>query len=168
MRDVIKTHDLKARKSFGQNFLLDLNLTCRIARHGNVADRIVIEVGPGPGGLTRALLHEGAAHVLAVERDERCRAILAEIGNAFPARLTPVFEDALTFDIHKHLQPSQLHPPPVIVANLPYGIATPLLTGWLESNPWPPWWARMVLMFQKEVAERIVATPGTKAYGRLA
>lgn len=168
LRDVIARHDLKAKKAFGQNFILDLNLTCRIARLGSVADQVVIEVGPGPGGLTRALLHEGARKVIAVERDERCRALLAEVGARYPGRLDVHFADALTIDWMDMLHRLHVGGPVRIVANLPYGIATPLLTGWLESADWPPFWSRMTLMFQREVADRIVAPPGTKAYGRLA
>ncbi len=164
LRDVIRRHDLSARKSLGQNFLLDLNLTARIARAaGPLAGVTVVEIGPGPGGLTRALLAEGAKRVLAIERDERAIAALHEIADHYPDRLEIVAADALTFDI-----PAVLGPPPArIVANLPYNIATPLLIGWLSVEPWPPWYDRMVLMFQREVAERIVATPGSKSYGRL-
>jgi 16S rRNA (adenine1518-N6/adenine1519-N6)-dimethyltransferase len=163
LRDVIRRHDLAARKSLGQNFLLDLNLTGRIARAaGPLDDVTVLEVGPGPGGLTRALLTEGAAHVLAVERDSRAIAALAEIAEHFPGRLSIVEDDALTFDPR-----SRISSPTRIVANLPYNIATPLLIGWLSTEPWPPWFDMMVLMFQREVAERIVAPPGSKTYGRL-
>ncbi|HVG52633.1 MAG TPA: 16S rRNA (adenine(1518)-N(6)/adenine(1519)-N(6))-dimethyltransferase RsmA [Xanthobacteraceae bacterium] len=163
LRDVIRRHDLAARKSLGQNFLLDLNLTGRIARAaGPLDDVTVLEVGPGPGGLTRALLTEGAAHVLAVERDSRAIAALAEIAEHFPGRLSIVEDDALTFDPR-----SRISGPTRIVANLPYNIATPLLIGWLSTEPWPPWFDMMVLMFQREVAERIVAPPGSKTYGRL-
>jgi 16S rRNA (adenine1518-N6/adenine1519-N6)-dimethyltransferase len=163
LREVIARHELRARKSLGQNFLLDLNLTARIARaSGRLAGITVVEVGPGPGGLTRALLAEGAAHVVAIERDERCIAALEEIAAAAPGRLTIVNADALTVDM------AALARPPVrIVANLPYNVATPLLIGWLKAEPWPPWYESMTLMFQREVAERIVATPGSKAYGRL-
>jgi 16S rRNA (adenine1518-N6/adenine1519-N6)-dimethyltransferase len=163
LRDVIARHDLRARKSLGQNFLLDLNLTGRIARASRpLAGVTVVEVGPGPGGLTRALLSEGAAHVVAIERDPRCIAALEEIAAAAPGRLTIVNADALAVDMAK------LAPPPTrIVANLPYNIATPLLIGWLKAEPWPPWYESMTLMFQREVAERIVALPGSKAYGRL-
>lgn len=167
LREVIRTHDLTARKSFGQNFILDLNLTRRIARAaGGVTGRTVVEVGPGPGGLTRALLMEGAAHVIAVERDERCLPALAEIAARYPGRLDVHAGDALRSDWRALLGDRAGRA--VIAANLPYGVATLLLIGWLETEPWPPWWDRMVLMFQKEVAERIVAVPGTKAYGRLA
>jgi 16S rRNA (adenine1518-N6/adenine1519-N6)-dimethyltransferase len=163
LREVIARHGLRARKSLGQNFLLDLNLTARIARAaGPLAGVTVVEVGPGPGGLTRALLAEGAAHVVAIERDERCLAALAEIAERYPGRLTVVAGDALATD-YAHLA----RPPARIVANLPYNIATPLLIGWLKSDPWPPWYDSMTLMFQREVAERIVAAPGGRSYGRL-
>jgi 16S rRNA (adenine1518-N6/adenine1519-N6)-dimethyltransferase len=167
LRDVIRQHGLDAKKSLGQNFILDLNLTRRIARlGGDLMASTIVEVGPGPGGLTRALLMEGAGHVIAVERDPRCLPALASISDAYPARLQVVEGDALTMDWPAHLKQHQ--GPVSIIANLPYGIATTLLIGWLECEPWPPWWNRMVLMFQKEVAERITAEPGTKAYGRLA
>ena len=163
LRDVIRRHDLAAKKSLGQNFLLDLNLTGRIARAAGPLDGVtILEVGPGPGGLTRALLTEGAAHVLAVERDSRAIAALTEVADHFPGRLSIVEDDALTFDPR-----SQTSGPTRIVANLPYNIATPLLIGWLGTEPWPPWFDMMVLMFQREVAERIVAPPGSKTYGRL-
>ncbi len=167
LRDVIRRHGLEAKKSLGQNFILDLNLTRRIARVAAPLDaQTVIEVGPGPGGLTRALLMEGAKRVVAVERDARCLAALQDVASAFPNRLTVHEGDALEADWLELLGgPSG---PVTIAANLPYGIATMLLVGWLETEPWPPWWQRMVLMFQKEVAERIVSAPGTKSYGRLA
>ena len=163
LRDVLATHGLNAKKSLGQNFLLDLNLTARIARTaGPLEDVTVLEIGPGPGGLTRALLSEGAGKVVAIERDERCLSALQEIADAYPEGLTIVEGDALQLD-HKSL----VSGPVRVVANLPYNIATPLLTGWLETEPWPPWFKSLTLMFQKEVAERIVAQPGSKAYGRL-
>lgn len=166
LRDVIREHGLAAKKSLGQNFIQDLNLTRRIARIGGALDHArVVEVGPGPGGLTRALLLEGAARVIAIERDERCLPALTEIGQRWPGRLDVVSGDALKAD-----WPALLGSAPGdarIVANLPYGVATQLLIGWLETEPWPPWFSRMTLMFQKEVAERIVAPPGSKAYGRL-
>ncbi len=165
LRDVIRDHGLAARKSLGQNFLLDLNLTGRIARAaGPLAGVDVIEVGPGPGGLTRALLAEGARRVIAIERDERAMAALADIAAAYPGRLAALNADALAFDPRIHLEPGVAVR---IAANLPYNIATLLLVGWLTADPWPPWYERMVLMFQREVAERIVAAPGSKAYGRL-
>lgn len=167
LRDVIRQHGLDAKKSLGQNFILDLNLTRRIARAaGPLEGRTVVEIGPGPGGLTRALLLEGAARVVAVERDDRCLAALAEIAARYPGRLDVHAGDALDADWLRLL--AGMQGKAIIVANLPYGIATLLLVGWLESEPWPPWFDRMVLMFQKEVAERIVAGSGTKAYGRLA
>jgi 16S rRNA (adenine1518-N6/adenine1519-N6)-dimethyltransferase len=166
--EVIRTLEIAARKSLGQNFILDLNLTRRIARAaGSLSGRSVVEVGPGPGGLTRALLLEGARCVVAIERDERCRPALAAIAEHYPGRLSLHFEDALKTDWSKvaaALAPER----PLIAANLPYNVATLLLIGWLESEPWPPWYRGMVLMFQKEVAQRIAATAGTKAYGRLA
>jgi 16S rRNA (adenine1518-N6/adenine1519-N6)-dimethyltransferase len=165
LRDVIARFDLAPRKSLGQNFLLDLNLTARIARAaGPLAGATVVEVGPGPGGLTRALLAEGAAHVIAIERDDRCVAALAEVAARYPGRLTVVPADALAIDMAS-LVPAGRRA--LVVANLPYNIATPLLVGWLRTEPWPPWFQSLTLMFQREVAERIVAVPGDKAYGRL-
>jgi 16S rRNA (adenine1518-N6/adenine1519-N6)-dimethyltransferase len=164
---VVRSLGLSARKSLGQHFILDLNLTRRIARAAGPLDgRTVVEIGPGPGGLTRALLLEGAGRVIAVERDERCRPALEAIAARHPGRLEVHFGDALGVDWGALLGRSAGKA--VIAANLPYNVATLLLTGWLETEPWPPWFARMVLMFQREVAERIVAAPGTKAYGRLA
>ncbi len=164
LREVIAAHGLSARKALGQNFLMDLNLTGKIARRaGSLADHDVLEVGPGPGGLTRALLMEGARHVVAVERDRRCLPALAEIAAAWPGRLTVVEGDALAVDP----RPS-LTPPVRVVANLPYNVGTELLVRWLTPAAWPPFWSSLTLMFQKEVAERIVALPGSKAYGRLA
>ena len=163
LREVIRRHELSARKSLGQNFLLDLNLTGRIARAaGPLAGVTVLEVGPGPGGLTRALLAEGAT-VVAIERDERAIAALGEIAEYYPGRLTVVSGDALAFDARPYLGGAAVR----VVANLPYNIATALLVGWLTAEPWPPWYDRLVLMFQREVAERIVAKPGSKTYGRL-
>ena len=165
LRDVIKRHQLSARKSLGQNFLLDLNLTTRIARAaGPLQDATVIEIGPGPGGLTRALLALGAKRVIAIERDERAVAALEEISAHYPGRLQIVNADAMYFDPRPLLGSE----PAKIVANLPYNIATPLLIGWLSIEPWPPWFDTMVLMFQREVAERIVAHDNDEAYGRLA
>jgi len=164
LREVIKRHDLRARKSLGQNFLLDLNLTARIARAaGPVEGVTVVEVGPGPGGLTRALLATGAQRVVAIERDARAIAALADIAERYPGRLDVVEADALTFDPRSLLKDGSAR----IVANLPYNVATALLVGWLTTEPWPPWFDRLVLMFQREVAERITAAPGSKKYGRL-
>jgi 16S rRNA (adenine1518-N6/adenine1519-N6)-dimethyltransferase len=165
LREVIRRHALNARKSLGQNFLLDLNLTARIARAGGpLAGVTVVEVGPGPGGLTRALIAEGAARVIAVERDERAVAALAEIAARYPGRLGVISGDALDFDPRPLIGAG----PARVIANLPYNIATALLVRWLTVEPWPPWYDALVLMFQREVAERIVAIPGAKAYGRLA
>ncbi|MGH1417569.1 MAG: 16S rRNA (adenine(1518)-N(6)/adenine(1519)-N(6))-dimethyltransferase RsmA [Hyphomicrobiaceae bacterium] len=167
LRSVIAKYDLAAKKSLGQNFILDLNLTRRIARTVSPQDTgTIIEIGPGPGGLTRGLLAEGASRVIAIERDHRCRPALEDISRHYPDKLFLTEADALTVDWAELLSGA---PRPIrIAANLPYGIATALLVGWLETEPWPPWYDRMALMFQKEVGERIVATPGTKAYGRLA
>jgi 16S rRNA (adenine1518-N6/adenine1519-N6)-dimethyltransferase len=165
LRDVIRRHELSARKSLGQNFLLDLNLTARIARAaGPLETHTVVEIGPGPGGLTRALLALGAKRVIAVERDDRAIAALEEIAARYPGRLSIVAADALEFDPRPMLAGDRAK----IVANLPYNIATVLLTGWLSAEPWPPWYDAMVLMFQREVAERIVADVDDDAYGRLA
>lgn len=164
LREVIRRHGLAAKKSLGQNFLFDLNLASRIARAaGPLAGVDVVEVGPGPGGLTRALLALGAPTVIAVERDERAIAALHEIAAHYPGRLDIVAADALTFDPRPHLSSAPVR----IVANLPYNIATALLVGWLSIEPWPPWYEAAVLMFQREVALRIVAAPGSKTYGRL-
>jgi 16S rRNA (adenine1518-N6/adenine1519-N6)-dimethyltransferase len=164
LREVIATHGLSARKALGQNFLLDLNLTAKIARAaGDLAGSDVLEVGPGPGGLTRGLLAEGARRVLAVEKDARCLPALAEIAAAYPGRLEVINGDALEVDLLVHLMP-----PVRVVANLPYNVGTELLVRWLTPAVWPPVWTSLTLMFQKEVAERIVAKPGSKAYGRLA
>jgi 16S rRNA (adenine1518-N6/adenine1519-N6)-dimethyltransferase len=171
LRDVVREHGIAARKTLGQNFLFDLNLTGRIARAAGPLDGVTcVEIGPGPGGLTRALLAEGARRVIAVERDERCLSALAEVADRYPGRLEIVGGDAFAVDlatlVRAHDGPSG---PARIVSNLPYNIGTGLLTRWLETTPWPPWFDRMVLMFQREVAERIVATPtDRKAYGRLA
>ena len=164
LREVIRAHDLRAKKSFGQNFLLDLNLTARIARAaGDLRGADVFEVGPGPGGLTRGLLAEGARHVLAVEKDARCLPALADIAATYPGRLTVIEGDALALDPMAHLTP-----PIKVVANLPYNVGTELLIRWMTPRDWPPFWQSLTLMFQREVAERIVARPGSKAYGRLA
>jgi 16S rRNA (adenine1518-N6/adenine1519-N6)-dimethyltransferase len=163
LREVIRRHGLRAKKSLGQNFLLDLNLTARIARAAGPLDGVeVVEIGPGPGGLTRALLAAGARRVIAVERDDRAIAALAEIAAHYPGRLEVVAGDALDFDPRR-----LIGAPARVVANLPYNIATALLVSWLTLEPWPPWYDRLVLMFQREVAERIVAAPGSKSYGRL-
>jgi 16S rRNA (adenine1518-N6/adenine1519-N6)-dimethyltransferase len=164
---VVRSLGLSARKSLGQHFILDLNLTRRIARAaGPLEGRTVVEVGPGPGGLTRALLLEGAGRVIAVERDERCQPALEAIGARYPGRLEVHFADALAVDWRRLVAGTTGKA--IIAANLPYNVATLLLVGWLETQPWPPWFGRMVLMFQREVAERVVAAPATKAYGRLA
>ncbi len=164
LREVIHRHGLRAKKSLGQNFLLDLNLTARIARAAGPLDGVdVIEIGPGPGGLTRALLAAGARRVIAVERDDRAIAALQEIAARYPGRIEIVAGDALDFDPRDRLGDA----PARVFANLPYNIATALLVGWLTLEPWPPWYDRLVLMFQREVAERIVAVPGSKSYGRL-
>ncbi|MEL6204420.1 MAG: 16S rRNA (adenine(1518)-N(6)/adenine(1519)-N(6))-dimethyltransferase RsmA [Pseudomonadota bacterium] len=164
LREVIARHGLGPSRALGQNFLLDLNLTARIARvPGDLSAASVLEVGPGPGGLTRGLLAEGAGRVLAVEKDARCLPALADIAAAYPGRLTVVEGDALEVD-----PLSYLDRPVHVVANLPYNVGTELLVRWLTPPQWPPWWASLTLMFQREVAERIVAGPGDKAYGRLA
>jgi 16S rRNA (adenine1518-N6/adenine1519-N6)-dimethyltransferase len=164
LRDVIATHGLSARKSLGQNFLLDLNLTAKIARQaGNLADTDVLEIGPGPGGLTRGLLAQGARKVLAIEKDPRCLPALDEIAARYPGQLQVMIGDALDIDPLAHLTP-----PIRVAANLPYNVGTELLVRWLTPPTWPPFWQSLTLMFQREVAERIVAAPGSKAYGRLA
>jgi 16S rRNA (adenine1518-N6/adenine1519-N6)-dimethyltransferase len=164
LREVIQRHGLAAKKSLGQNFLLDLNLTARIARAaGPLAGVTVVEIGPGPGGLTRALLALGASHVLAVERDDRAVAALAEVAEHYPGRLDVIADDALSFDPRPRIGDGPVR----IVANLPYNISTVLLIQWLTTEPWPPWFDRLVLLFQREVAERLIAGPGSKTYGRL-
>ncbi|MBU2982772.1 16S rRNA (adenine(1518)-N(6)/adenine(1519)-N(6))-dimethyltransferase RsmA [Lentibacter algarum] len=164
LSEVIKAHELSARKALGQNFLLDLNLTAKIARQvGDLAGSDVLEIGPGPGGLTRGLLSEGARKVLAIEKDPRCIPALDEIAAAYEGRLQVIEGDALQVDPLQHLtQPIR------VAANLPYNIGTELLVRWLTPQDWPPFWESLTLMFQREVAERIVAKPGSKAYGRLA
>jgi 16S rRNA (adenine1518-N6/adenine1519-N6)-dimethyltransferase len=164
LRSVIATHGLVAKKQLGQNFILDLNLTARIARMaGDLPSSDILEIGPGPGGLTRGLLAEGARRVIVIEKDARCRPALEEIAAAYPGRLEIVEGDALTID------PSHLLTAPIrIVANLPYNVGTELLVRWLTPKVWPPYWESLTLMFQREVAERIVARPGSKTYGRLA
>lgn len=165
LREVIARHDLRARKELGQNFLLDLNLTGRIARAaGPLDDATVIEVGPGPGGLTRGLLANGAKHVIAIERDRRCIAALEEIAAHYPGRLQIIEGDALKTDFTA-LAPDNAEVR--IAANLPYNIGTELLVRWIATESWPPFWKSATLMFQKEVAERIAAAPGSGAYGRL-
>jgi 16S rRNA (adenine1518-N6/adenine1519-N6)-dimethyltransferase len=164
LREIIAKYGLNAKKSLGQNFLLDLNLTLRIARQaGEIEHCDVLEIGPGPGGLTRALLAAGARRVVAVERDNRCIPALIEIANTYPGRLEIIEGDALTIDHAKLVEPDAR-----IIANLPYNIATPLLLRWLGTKPWPPFYQSLTLMFQREVAERICAEPGMNAYGRLA
>ena len=163
LRDVIASHGLDAKKSLGQNFLLDLNLTSKIARlAGDISGHDVLEVGPGPGGLTRGLLAAGARRVVALEKDPRCMAALAQIAATYPGRLDVFNADALDFDIR-----GQLTGPVRVVANLPYNVGTELLVRWLTPKDWPPFWSSLTLMFQKEVAELIIAKPSTKAYGRL-
>ena len=163
LREVIDRHGLRAKRRLGQNFLLDLNLTARIARNaGSLEDCDILEIGPGPGGLTRALLAAGANRIVAIEQDERCLPALEEISRHYPNRLEIVHGDALALD-HSVLVKAGAR----IVANLPYNIATPLLTNWLTAEPWPPFYRSMTLMFQREVAQRICATPGTSAFGRL-
>ena len=164
LRDVIAKHELSARKSLGQNFILDLNLTAKIARSaGNLRGTDILEVGPGPGGLTRGLLAEGARKVVAVEKDARCIPALQDISNAYPGRLEILEGDALELDLAKHLTA-----PVRIVSNLPYNVGTELLTRWLDPPAWPPFWVSLTLMFQLEVAQRITAKAGEKHYGRLA
>jgi 16S rRNA (adenine1518-N6/adenine1519-N6)-dimethyltransferase len=164
LRDVIRQHNLFAKKSFGQNFLLDLNLTTKIARAAGPLDgATIVEIGPGPGGLTRALLALGTKRVIAIERDERAIAALEEIAARYPERLKVIAGDALRFDLTFALGGARAS----VVANLPYNIATTLLIDWLTIEPWPPWYDQLVLMFQREVAVRIAAKPGSKTYGRL-
>lgn len=163
LREVIKRHGLSARKSLGQNFLLDLNLTAKIARSaGDLSNVDVLEIGPGPGGLTRGLLAEGARKVVVVEKDNRCIPALEEIAAAYPGRLKILEGDALELDLTQHLSE-----PVRIASNLPYNVGTELLTRWLDPGHWPPFWTSLTLMFQKEVALRITALPGSKHYGRL-
>ena len=163
LREVIARYDLRAKKSLGQNFILDLNLTRRIARSaGPLDDVCVYEVGPGPGGLTRALLMEGAKKIIVIERDDRVLLALNDISAAYPGRLEIVSGDAMALDENRLLQGR----PTKVVANLPYNIGTALFVRWM-TGPWMPWWQSLTLMFQREVAERIIARPGSKAYGRL-
>jgi 16S rRNA (adenine1518-N6/adenine1519-N6)-dimethyltransferase len=165
LREVVRAHGLLAKKSLGQNFLFDLNLTSRIARAAGPLEGVaVVEVGPGPGGLTRALLAAGAEKVVAIERDPRCLAPLAEIAGHYPARLEVVEADALAFDPRPLIGAA----PARVVANLPYNVGTALLARWVAAEEWPPWWQSLTLMFQREVAERIVADERDRAnYGRL-
>ena len=164
LREVIRTFDLQARKSMGQNILLDLNLTAKIARQaGDLSTCDILEIGPGPGGLTRGLLSEGARKVLAIEKDARCLPALAQVAAAYPGQLEVMEGDALDID-----PLARLTPPIRVAANLPYNVGTELLVRWLTPAEWPPFWESLTLMFQREVAERIVASPGSKAYGRLA
>lgn len=163
LRDAIARHGLTARKAMGQSFLLDLNLTSKIARQaGDLAACDILEIGPGPGGLTRSLLAAGARKVLAIEKDVRCLPALEEIAARYPGRLEAVEGDALKIDLL-----NRLTPPVKVVSNLPYNVGTELLVRWLTPKTWPPGWTSLTLMFQREVAERIVAAPGSKAYGRL-
>ena len=163
LKDIISKYEIRAKKSLGQNFLLDLNLTSKIARYaGNLKQSDVLEIGPGPGGLTRSLINEGARQVVSIEKDNRCIAALEEIQSLFPGRLKLVQGDALSMNVIQYLTD-----PIKIIANLPYNIGTELLVRWLNSKNWPSFWQSMTLMFQKEVANRIVARPGSKAYGRL-
>ena len=163
LREVISTHTLNAKKSLGQNFILDLNLTAKIARlAGSLDDHDVLEIGPGPGGLTRGLLSEGARRVVVLEKDIRCMPALEEIKAAYRNKVQIFNVDALGFDAQRHLTG-----PVRIVSNLPYNVGTELLIRWLTPGDWPPFWETLTLMFQKEVAERIIAAPGSKAYGRL-
>ena len=164
LRDVIASHGLNAKKSLGQNFLLDLNLTSRIARSaGAISDATVLEIGPGPGGLTRALLAAGAGKVVAIEKDTRCLPALADIARHYPGRLEVIEGDALQLDPVSLTRGGAVR----IVANLPYNVGTQLLLNWITTPQWPPFWSSLTLMFQKEVAERITAEPASKAYGRL-
>jgi 16S rRNA (adenine1518-N6/adenine1519-N6)-dimethyltransferase len=167
LRDVIAAHGLSAKKTLGQNFILDLNLTRRIAREADVAGAVVYEVGPGPGGLTRALISEGAARVVAVERDQRALPALADIAAAKPGTLEIIEGDALTIDEPALLAHLGVRLPLPVVANLPFNIGTALLIKWLTAESWPPWWSSLTLMFQKEVARRLCAAAGNDDYGRL-
>ena len=168
LRSVIAAHGLGAKKSFGQNFLLDFNLTKKIARAaGPLENTTVYEVGPGPGGLTRALFTEGASRVIAIERDERCLPALDEISRCYPGRLEIIRADAASLDEAEMLRERNVVPPVRVAANLPYNVATALLVKWLTVSDWPPFWKSMTLMFQREVALRIVGRPGSSEFGRL-
>ena len=165
LREVVRAHGLDARKSLGQNYLFDLNLTRKIARStGSLAGVTVVEIGPGPGGLTRALLQEGAAAVTAVEADSRFLPALEEIAKRAEGRLQVIHADALALDMGALVTARPLR----VIANLPYNVATPLIISWLKAEPWPPWWEALAVMVQREVALRLVATPQQRAaYGRL-
>jgi 16S rRNA (adenine1518-N6/adenine1519-N6)-dimethyltransferase len=166
LREAIREAGLSAKKSLGQNFLLDLNITRRIARAAGPLEGVkVLEIGPGPGGLTRGLLLEGAAAVVAIERDERFRPILAQIEDRSQGRFLPLFMDALKADYQRLAEEMGVRR---IAANLPYNIATPLIAGWLTAERWPPWFDKLAVMVQQEVADRLVAEPGGGSYGRLA
>ncbi len=165
LREVIAQHGLAAKKSLGQNFLLDLNLTSKVARAaGHLEGKTVIEIGPGPGGLTRALLMTGVKKVIAIERDDRCINALADIATHYPGKLEIVADDAMTVDLARLVAPDESVK---IIANLPYNIGTELLVNWLTTPNWPPFYESLTLMFQREVALRIVAKAGDNAYGRL-
>jgi 16S rRNA (adenine1518-N6/adenine1519-N6)-dimethyltransferase len=165
LRDVIERHGLRAKKSLGQNFLLDLNLTAKVARAaGDLEGKTVIEIGPGPGGLTRALLMTGVKKVIAIERDDRCIAALEEVSAHYPGRLEIVADDAMTTDLSRLAVPNEAVK---IIANLPYNIGTELLVNWLTLPHWPPFYESLTLMFQREVALRIAAEAGDNAFGRL-
>lgn len=167
LREVIAQYDLRAKKSLGQNFLMDLNLTDRIATAGGpVEGATILEIGPGPGGLTRSLLRAGAKKVIAIERDERCLAALSDIADCYPGKLTIIPGDALETD-EAPLLASHTTQPVKVIANLPYNIGSKLLIKWLMNEAWPPWFSSLSLLFQKEVAERIAAPPNSKTYGRL-
>jgi 16S rRNA (adenine1518-N6/adenine1519-N6)-dimethyltransferase len=168
LREVIAAHGLNARKSLGQHFLFDLNLTRRIARAaGPLEDATILEIGPGPGGLTRSLLSEGASRVVAIERDERCLEPLHAIAERYDNRLVIVAGDALAIDERSLLDENHVKGTVRVAANLPYNVGTALLIKWLTADAWPPFWSSLTLMFQREVAERIAAKPGTASYGRL-
>ena len=167
LREVIAAHGLSAKKTLGQNFILDLNLTRRIAREAGIAGATVYEVGPGPGGLTRALLAESAERVVAVERDRRALPALAQIAGAKPGTLEIIEGDALAINEPSLLARLGVRMPVPVVANLPFNVGTALLIKWLTGAVWPPWWSSLTLMFQKEVARRVCAKPGTEDYGRL-
>ena len=169
LREVIAAHGLRAKKSLGQNFLLDLNLTRKIARAaGPLEDTTIYEVGPGPGGLTRSLLSEGASRVVAVERDARCLPVLKHISGVWPGQVEIIAADAMKLDERALLRERDITAPVRVAANLPYNVATALLVKWLTTPEWPPFWSSLTLMFQREVAHRIASVPGAADYGRLA